>query len=252
MTTVLFPRLGPLAVDTLRRRAEKQDAAAQTGLEHLDDFRDLISIPPTGGHFNEYVLSDLNEGLRAVANATGFPDAETQQARAAFDRQAAIWLAGFPALRSGEALRDDVWAFQTCILFEDIVAWRFDAGARQRYHGGVRNALQRLWMRGTALDRGSDAAGRWELLETLSEDAMVQIFERASLSSDPSFARAIAEAWRRASKQYGRGRMEEIMRRAARNIRIWNEIRDLRYLRDADIDAVLDAAFGKTAASLAK
>lgn len=244
MTAVLFPRLGPLAVDTLRRRAERDREAANTGFDHLDDFKDLMSIPATGGHFNADALSDLNEGLRALAQSAEFPDSDRQQSRAEFDRKAAAWLAQFPALQSGEALRDDVWAFLTCLVFEDIVAWRFGSDARQRYHGGVRNALQRLWMRGTVLDRGAESAERWELVDALSEDAMVQIFERASLSSDPLFARAIAEAWLRASRRHGRGSMENRMRAAARNIRVWNEIRDLGHLPDEELAAMLDAAFG--------
>ena len=65
----------------------------------------------------------------------------------------------------------------------------------KRFTGGVRNAFQRLWMRGSTLDRGEDRPDRWGLVRALSEDAMVQIFERASISSDARLARAVAEAW---------------------------------------------------------
>ena len=50
-------------------------------------------------------------------------------------------------------------------------------------------------MRARALDRGEQHPRRWQLLEELTEDALVQITERPSIGADPVLARAIAEAW---------------------------------------------------------
>lgn len=157
------------------------------------------------------------------------------EARGQFDRVAAIALALEPALRTGEALRDDVWAFLTAVLAPDVVAWRFPDRAAHRYAGGVRNAFQRLWARGTVLDRGEGHADRWGLVEALSEDAMVQIFERASLAGNERLARAIAELWVETAADVGRGAMESVMRRATKLVRIRNEIIDLAILPDANL-----------------
>ena len=150
-----------------------------------------------------------------------------------------------PKIRYSQAARglgDDVWTFVATSLAPDIVHWRFGT-ARERYLGGVRNTFQRLWMRGRVLDRGADHHERWQLLEKLTEDALVQITERPSLGGDPVLARAIAEAWLRASLRYGGGAMEPIMRRAALRVRIRNEIRSLADLPSERLTGVLNEAF---------
>ena len=111
--------------------------------------------------------------------------------------------------------------------------------------GGARNALQRLWMRGVTLDRGEGHAERWALVRGLSEDAMVQIFERASISGEYRLARSIAEAWVSTAANIGRGRMEDVMRRATKYIRVRNQIYDLASLEDDALHSEISRAFGK-------
>ena len=77
------------------------------------------------------------------------------------------------------------------------------------------------------MDLGDEALDRWQLVNALSEDAMVQIFERASLSGDRKLAQSIASAWLKTSRHIGRGRMEEVMRAATKLVRLRNEIVDL-------------------------
>ena len=150
-----------------------------------------------------------------------------------------------PLFQSGEALLDEVWSFIGTALAPDVVHWRFGV-SRDRYLGGIRNAFQRLWIRGVALDRGSNHIKRWELVDELSEDALVQITERPSLGGDPILASAIAEAWLRASRHHGRTKMEPIMRQAILRVRVWNETRSLADLPREDLDIVLDCAFNVT------
>lgn len=173
----------------------------------------------------------------------GYPDKTSSEARSQFDKRLAVYLAQEVQLRSGEALRDDVWAFLTVFMAPDIVSWRFPERPVHRFAGGVRNAFQRLWMRGVVLDRGVNHEDRWGLVEELSEDAMVQIFERASLSRNAPLARAIAEEWCRTAKRLGRGAMEGVMRRATKLIRIRNEIIDLSFLAHEELEAEVHRCF---------
>ena len=192
-------------------------------------------------------LSALRTRILEIARRNGFGSTGGRGGFARFDAEMAGTLNEDPLFTSGEALRDDVWAFVALSLAPDIVHWRFGS-ARERYLGGIRNTFQRLWMRGRALDRGAGHPQRWYLLEELTEDALVQITERPSLGGDPVLAKAIAEIWIRASRHHGKGAMEPIMRRAALQIRIRNEIRSLADLPPDHLAGVLDDAFDLPAA----
>jgi hypothetical protein len=84
---------------------------------------------------------------------------------------------------------------------------------------------------------------RWELVINLTEDAMVQIFERASISGNPLFARAVAEGWLRTSNQIGRSQMESVMRSATKILRVRNQILDLGYLPAAELEELVSQTF---------
>jgi hypothetical protein len=177
-----------------------------------------------------------------MAQQHGFgADGGGRSGHAGFDASASAWLTDHPLLGSGEALRDDVWSFVGVVLAPDIVHWRFGTSS-ERYHGGIRNTFQRLWMRGQALDRGVGSADRWHLVDQLTEDALVQITERPSIGGDAILASALAEAWVRGSKVHGRGAMEAVMRRAALRTRIWNELRTLSSLPRSELAEIMDTA----------
>lgn len=154
----------------------------------------------------------------------GFPDKNSTGVKTSFDKEATIFLASYPALKTGEALRDDVWACLSFIFLPDLVRWRFEGYPRDRYLGGVRNTFQRLWARGVVLDRGEGSNGRWQLVDQLTEDAMVQIFERSSVSGNPELARIIGESWLKTRELVPAGEMESLMRQAMKIIRLRNEI----------------------------
>jgi hypothetical protein len=187
-------------------------------------------------------LEELRADLEELARAHGFGVTNDRNSLAAFDAEVAAWLAQAELFSTGEALRDDVWSFVSAVVAPDIVHWRFGA-AIERYIGGVRNTFQRLWMRGRALDRGPDHPERWKLLTKLTEDALVQITERPSIGSDPVLARAVGEAWIRASEIHGKSAMESIMRRAILGIRIRNEVRSLADLRPDNLADILNQMF---------
>ncbi|MEQ8372599.1 MAG: hypothetical protein RID22_05830 [Roseibium aggregatum] len=240
---LLLPRLPGPASDTILRRFLERGPDQWSGFDP-HDLPEAARFAATGGtRITAGQLSDLREGLESLAVEHGFGVTSSRQALSQFDARTAAWLAMAEILNSGEALRDDVWNFIGTVLAPDIVHWRF-GGAIERYVGGVRNTYQRLWMRGRALDRGAQHPGRWQLLDELTEDALVQITERPSIGGDPILALAIGEAWMRASQYHGKTAMEPIMRRAVLRIRIRNEIRNLTELSERELIELLDDAFG--------
>lgn len=251
MTRVsLLPRLKAHGVPTILERLQEEAPAGRNGIELLSEYASLKSIAPSGGTRADTVAVDIAAELRRIARKSGFPQANSQSARSQFDQEAAIYLAQKEELNSGEALRDDVWAFMTTILAPDVVAWRFADKSRERmarFTGGVRNTFQRLWARGTILDRGEEAPERWELVKKLTEDAMVQIFERASIGGNPLLAKAVAEGWLRTAEKIGRGPMEDIMRSATKVIRVKNQVIDLAYLSSDELSQAISEIFNLAA-----
>lgn len=245
----LLPRLPPLAAERLLESYLGTRPDQWRGF-NANELPEAVRFTPTGGSpIAARKLEELREGILAIAKNNGFGGKGTRAELSCFDAQAAAWLADQSVLASGEALRDDVWAFVAIVMFPDIANWRF-GDSPERYLGGVRNTLQRLWMRGKLFDRGQESFDRWGLLEKLTEDAFVQITERPSLGGNPVLAIAIAEAWVRASLHHGKGAMESLTRRAMLQIRARNEVRSLDELPAENLAAVLDLIFETPAVEL--
>ncbi|SLN77668.1 hypothetical protein OCH7691_04496 [Oceanibacterium hippocampi] len=213
----------------------------------LTEYEAWIWYAPSGGSVSPELVAEIQAKMTAIAKRHGYPGRASDRQKSAFDVEAAKWLAGHPQLASPELLRDDLWAFLSCIMLQELVVWRYSARQRARFAGGVRNTFQRLWMRGRTLDLGEMAgARRWHLLEGLSEDAMVQIFERASIASDARLARAIATGWLNTADRIGRERMEDVMRRATKLLRLRNQIIDLTFLPTEDLGQEVERAFTRS------
>lgn len=246
MIVQLFPRLDRLAVDALLS-ARADDTACPEPIVDADSFPVETRYAASGGSpIRHEILIDIRAGLQEIAAGCGFPDRGSAADRARFDERASAFLAQRNELDGGEALRDDVWAFLACVLLPDLVAWRFADRPAERFHGGVRNTFQRLWMRGRILDRGDTAEKRWELLGALTEDALVQITERPSIGNDARLSRALAEGWLRASQQLGRAAMEDAMREAVIRLRLRNQVQLLSELDDRALEEAVDAFFAHT------
>lgn len=269
MRVSLLPRIKSSGIATAFKDVDKNLAATKNATELIEEYAALKSGASSGGVKADSVAIEIADKLRKIASGLGFPSLSTNASRSKFDQKAAIFLAQKSELSTGEGLRDDVWAFMTLVLAADVVAWRFPdksktkgsdfddgeddtkKGRVSRFSGGVRNAFQRLWVRGVTLDRGVNNSARWELVEKLTEDAMVQIFERASISGNPALAIAMAEGWLRTSKKIGRSPMESVMRSATKIIRVKSQICDLLYIPAEELDDVLNEAF-ETAINLQK
>lgn len=248
MTSVLLlPRLNELGVMKIIDDAKGGTPSINEALDALEANSSFLWFAPSGGSTSPETAAEIARDIREIARKHGFPSSSDQKVRSEFDTEVAIRLGDHEALSTGEALRDDVWAFLSSALLPDVVSWRFADRNPERFRGGVRNAFQRLWIRGSTLDLGEDASNRWQLVEALSEDAMVQIFERASLSADRNLAQAIAAAWLETSRRIGRGRMEIVMRTATKLIRLRNEIVDLGFLEDATLKREVERIFFRVA-----
>lgn len=243
MSVLLLPRLMPIGVTTIMDSLGSGPITTWAAKTALNDGASMLSYAASGGTRSEGFAESLGDGIRNVALHSGFPDNSSQVARSKFDRDAAIFLGSQPALLTGEALRDDVWSYMTTVIAPDIVAWRFPDRPSHRFEGGVRNAFQRLWARGSVLDRGADHADRWGLVCALSEDAAVQIFERASISGNRPLAIALAEGWVTMANKVGRSNMEAVMRRATKLARLKNEIVDLGGLSADELTSVVASCF---------
>lgn len=243
MAVALLPRLKPIGVDTALARSLQTGVTTSTTLSVLSEYSDVLSFAPSGGYKAGATAIAIGRELKAIAVRAGFPAATSQSAKAEFDQEAAVYLAQISELQSGEALRNDVWAFLTTVIAPELVSWRFPGESRNRFIGGNRNTFQRLWIRGTGLDRGNDHPDRWGLVKALPEDAMVQIFERSAIASSRRLTTAIAEGWMGASIKTGKGTMESIMRKAIKILRIRNEIIDLSYLSDDHLEMTIAKVF---------
>lgn len=202
----------------------------------------MLSYAATGGSRDANAVVEVGEKLRGIAREVGFPDDKSSAAHARFDRKATIYLGPLPEFATGEGLRDDVWAYVATVVVPDVVEWRFPDRAAERFRGGVRNCIQRLWLRGVVLDRGNGHPKRWGLLEVLREDAAVQIFERPGIFGQPVLARALAEGYANAAEVTKQG-MESVMRRATKLFRLRNEVYDLGGLPPSDLARVVVECF---------
>ena len=226
----LLPRIKKFHVDS--QIAHMRDVGFSPRYSHLRDDPALY-YATSGGSLDGDRVEGLAKRIREEARRQGFPASAGRPALAEFDTRVTILLAEEEWLNTGEALRDDTWAYITTMLVPDVVAWRFPGCNPERFHGGVRNTLQRLWMRGVVLDRGSGAGNRWELVERLGEDALVQIFERSGLSNNQRLAHQFAEGYLSWLDNVGKNKIEDIMRDAMKVLLLRNKIIDLSFQEDS-------------------
>jgi len=242
----LFPRLRRAAVDQLLDRLQPSSRGSAFAL--ASSLPDAVYYAPTGGtKVSSSQLTGIRRVIIEVAKRAGYPKPPSRAQAAEFDTEVSIRLTEIANTDNGEFHRDDVWACIATVLLPDLVIWRFSLEARERFHGGIRNAFQRLWLRGRILDRGEGHPDRWELLRSLTEDALVQITERPSISSSKLLSIALAEGWLSASRKYGVGKMEDLMRKVTLQVRLQNEIQHLPSMPPVELEGLLSQLFDDAA-----
>lgn len=246
---ILLPRMNALAVDMVLDEMSSEHTVERMQ-ERFKEIPNAASFAAVGGTpASSEIFREIREPILYAAKQLGFPNSANQRNRAEFDVRATAALMELEPLHSGETDRDDVWAFLASWLMMDLTRWRFGE-VPSRFHGGVRNAFQRLWLRGLCLDRGTEHPDRWGLIARLSEDALVQITERPSLSARPRLSLALGEGWIRCANRIGDGRMEPVMRKAVIGVRLLGEVMVLTALSDSDLAELVDAEFERAASSL--
>lgn len=241
----LLPRLSRYGV---RRLLAAPELMRSSWRDRRSASERWTTVPPLGGAVaGDAVLDGLVADLHNLATAHGFPSRRDQQA--AFDAEAAIHLVERCPMRASDALRDDVWAFLTTVLVPDIVRWRYGE-QEERHQGGVRNVLQRLWLRANAVDRGPQAGeARWIVARALTEDAAVQIIERPGLAGAPRVSRALGERWLVDLQTSGATGLEGRMRRVARDMLVVNQVIRLELMPASELDAEIDRLFRAAAST---
>ena len=234
----LLPRLPRLAAEQLLE-AVLDPSNRDWSSFNFSELPDGVQFEPTGGTpISHKELLALRNAVLDVARRCGYGTEDSSAARRLFDIETSKYLADEPLFRSHEALRDDTWSFIGTALLPDVVRWRF-RDTKDRYLGGPRNTFQRLWIRGTALDRGVGNQERWLLVTELPEDALVQLTERPSLCAEKRVALAIGELFLELKQQLPHGEVEEAIRTSAVRVLATKETIDLGSLGDSDLMSLL-------------
>jgi len=242
MSVILYPRLDNLTALQLHRDMEGKtlvELLEMSSIEH----RDAIYTQTGGVNIDDASLQNIAEEIRSLAKECGYPDKKDQKMQARFDARAAAWLYSNMDISFGEVVRKDVWSFITLVMLPDVSKWRFPGFNTERLLGGVRNVFQRLWYRAYMFDLGGKEETRWKLLEALTEDAMVAIIERPSISANRELAKNIGLSWIRTSNLVGREKMEAVNRTAMKYLRQTIPLICLDALSESNIKYYIDDCY---------
>lgn len=246
---ILLPRLDRGEVDLVGGQLNLKSPDPESTLELVDQLELRPHWNLSGGsEISPKDRIELVEGLENIAGEHGYPDYPTVASQQAFDRKACRLLHHSDVLlgAKGDTNRGAAWAGLTCLDVPHLAIWRHSEKgkgiSRDRLHGGPRNFLRRLWLRKSALlldeKEGQDS---WELIDQMSEDAVVQIIERPSLASDQRLASFMGLEWIR--HRNNGIQMEPVMRLATRRLRATSQTRMLSALNDQALEQVVVEAF---------
>lgn len=236
----LFPRLSSAAAQGCVMGVRGRSVSELMGM--ASTAHQLAVYGATGGaRVPESVLEALRSKMLAVASELGFPNEARKDVAMSFDAKAGALLASCLPIASGEASRDDVWAFVSLVLMPDIATWRFPDQQERRLLGGVRNVFQRLWWRSALLRDPANAKDPLWLLH-LPEDALVGLMERPALSSNPRVALAIAKGIHDLAARLPGSEREDAWRLAYKRIRQRLVLVNFDILEAADLDAMVASA----------
>lgn len=208
---------------------------------------------PTGGApaTKEHLLA-LREALLKAAQAVGFPRAPTQQEAAVFDTEASILLFNRMGMAPVEASSLGVWEFLTCILVPDLVRWRFfqegETTSVQRFYGGRRNMLQRLWWRAFHLAHGAgNGVDTSSLLKRLGEDELVQLTERPRLAGICGLSGVVGSELLRAAERHTTTSRRTLIREGQKRLLRVSTFLALETMSAQELSALVHSIFDEVA-----
>ncbi len=194
---LLYPRL-PLTV-----AREVVGECSSKSIEYLLNVSGVshpaTGYSPTGGNrVKESYLREIYQRVRQTAYGFGYPEPVDDLRLRGFDASSGRILHEMMEITPAEASNQGVWAFTACVMWPDIVRWRFpgntEGTSRDRFLGGRRNTFGRAWWRAYIL-RQPNRDNPYELLNLLGEDELVQITERPSLAGSPSLAKEVCRTF---------------------------------------------------------
>lgn len=194
---LLYPRLSPTVARKLADELSRK--SLQSLLEVRSFNHPATTFASTGGNrVDTSHLREIDKCIRENANICGYPTFVDDARLRKFDSNSGCILHEMMDISPSEASNPGVWTFMTCVLWPDIVRWRFpgnkEGTSRERFIGGRRNTFGRVWWRAYILKQPENEHP-YELLDLLGEDELVQITERPSLSGSPTLAKIICRTF---------------------------------------------------------
>ena len=206
-------------------------------------------------------LNDLREEVKETAIRFGFPlkkksylDFEFEIAKIFFSSPF-LWNDndGNP---TGEALRNNFWAYLTILLLPDIATWRWGfpkdniptkAWSVRMRGGGIRNTFQRIFRRVVSFDKGKNFSDseRLELIQQLNEDEFQAIIERTSLSASPKISIFCAEEIisRKPNENISDKMKQYIYRKSSIDLTAYGKVQALDLLSDYELKDLIFNVF---------
>lgn len=203
---ILYPQLPHPIAEQLASERRSLSIAEATKLAS-DDHPQAFFTPTGGSRATTTDMRGIRIEVLSEANRCGFPDGGDDEDRLRFDRRVAAILKDRMSLIPAEAAKAGMWEFLSCVLFCDVLRWRFPGGdqngtAMERFLSGRRNTFQRLWWRGFVFRVDNPTGDPYSLLNALGEDEIVQIMERPFLAGNGTLSQTIARELVQASERY--------------------------------------------------
>lgn len=246
MSRLLFPRLSDVAAKDIWKSIS--ELTVHELARHTSTTHEFASYAQTGGTRTSIEhLEKIRKSILDIAQNNGYPDNGNRESRAKFDAETTRWIYEHARIPVGEALHREMWTFMVMMLIPDVARWRFLKAGESRFTGGVRNTLQRLWLRAFLLSSEKNNKEAWQLVNDLTEDAFVAITERPGLSSNPEVARAIGLGWKRMARRIGKNKMEAVHRGAMIRLKEISPVINLDVLNDEQLYSIIDNVFESSA-----
>ena len=175
-------------------------------IDDLGNYCDQIDLnkyhysPVIGKKVSDLKIQTIRKEIFNIVTDLNFPYKPNQQNTQDFDIKITKYLFENLDISPNEASKNEVWSFFTCELIPDIVKWRFffdtEAPSNEalidRYLGGRRNTLQRLWWRAYTFKNLIKEEDPYSFLKHLNSDDMREIEERTTLFGNLNLVRALA------------------------------------------------------------